>query len=104
LYKIAAHIGFLILIYREEVVLLYGQGIISITWGAYGILLLIMALRKNSKQLRLVAICTLLLVVAKLFLVDLSQLETIWRVLLFLGFGTVFMVISYYFPKLWRSD
>jgi uncharacterized membrane protein len=47
---------------------------------------------------------TLLLVVGKLFLVDLSELETIWRVLLFLGFGGLFLLLSYYFRALWKSN
>jgi len=42
--------------------------------------------------------------VAKLFIVDLSELETIWRVLLFMGFGAIFLLLSYYFPKLWRGQ
>jgi uncharacterized membrane protein len=53
--------------------------------------------------MRQVALGTLLLVVAKLFLIDLAELETIWRVLLFMGFGAVFLVLSYYFQKLWRA-
>jgi uncharacterized membrane protein len=39
--------------------------------------------------------------VAKLVLHDLSQVEAIWRILLFLGFGGVFLAISYYVPDLW---
>jgi uncharacterized membrane protein len=46
----------------------------------------------------------LLVVVGKLFLLDLTKLEAIWRVLLFLGFGGVFLILSYYFRALWKSD
>jgi uncharacterized membrane protein len=41
-------------------------------------------------------------VVAKLFLVDLALVDTIWRILLFLGFGGLFLVISYYLQNLMR--
>ena len=54
---------------------------------------------KNMKILYLI-MGTLLLVVGKLFLVDLARLETIWRILLFLGFGGLFLVLSYYFQNL----
>ena len=39
---------------------------------------------------------TLLLVVGKLFVVDLAAVGTIWRIALFLGFGVVFLVLSYF--------
>ncbi len=32
----------------------------------------------------------------KLFLVDLAEVEALWRVLLFLGFGGLFLALSYY--------
>jgi uncharacterized membrane protein len=38
---------------------------------------------------------TLVLVVARLLLVDLARVETIWRVLLFLGCGALFLLTSY---------
>jgi uncharacterized membrane protein len=45
---------------------------------------------------------TLLLVVGKLFVVDLAELETVWRILLFMGFGGIFLVLSYNFQHLWK--
>ena len=47
---------------------------------------------------------TLLVVVAKLFIVDLSELEAVWRILLFLGFGGLLLLMSYFFPRLWNPD
>jgi uncharacterized membrane protein len=38
---------------------------------------------------------TMLIVVARLLLVDLSSVETIWRVLLFLVCGAVFLYTGY---------
>jgi uncharacterized membrane protein len=37
------------------------------------------------------------LLVGKLFLVDLAAVETVWRILLFAGFGGLFLLISYYY-------
>jgi uncharacterized membrane protein len=45
---------------------------------------------------------TLFLVVGKLFLVDLAGVEAVWRILLFLGFGGLFLVLGYYLQHLWR--
>ena len=46
---------------------------------------------------------TLGLVVGKLFLVDLERLDAIWRILLFMGFGVIFLMLSYFFQKLWQG-
>jgi uncharacterized membrane protein len=45
---------------------------------------------------------TLFVVVGKLFLVDLAWVGAVWRILLFLGFGVVFLLLSYYLQSLWR--
>jgi uncharacterized membrane protein len=44
----------------------------------------------------------LFLVAGKLFLVDLAEVEALWRVLLFVGFGVLFLSLSYYLQALWR--
>ena len=60
-------------------------------------------LRKTVNFVSMTALSTLFVVVAKLFLVDLAKLETLWRVLLFLGFGFVFLLLSYYFKPLLKE-
>ena len=102
LYRIAAHLAILGWFLRELSAFDNGQAYVTSVWGIYAVVLLILALRKNLSQLRTVAMGTLLLVVGKLFLVDLSRLEAIWRILLFLCFGGVFLVLSYYFKALWK--
>ena len=74
----------------------------TIAWGIYAGILLVLGLRLNLKQLPTVAVGTLLIVVGKLFLVDLAELKATWRILLFLGFGGIFLVLSYYFQALWK--
>ncbi|HZG64095.1 MAG TPA: hypothetical protein VEY13_11395 [Rubrobacteraceae bacterium] len=46
----------------------------------------------------------MLLVVGKLFLVDLAKVDVVWRVPLFLGLGGHFLALSYYLRSLWRLD
>ena len=102
-YQLVAHLSILAWFARELSPLENGQGYVSAAWGVYGAILLVAGLRLSLVRMRQVALGTLLLVVAKLFLIDLAKLETIWRVLLFMGFGGVFLVLSYYFQKLWRD-
>jgi uncharacterized membrane protein len=61
-----------------------------------------MGLRLDHTQIIRAGMATLFLVVAKLFLVDLSEVEAVWRILLFLGFGGLFLILSYYLQALWR--
>jgi len=103
-YRLFIHILVLGWFLRELSTLPNGQGYVTIAWGIYAVTLLVLGLRLNSNRLRTVAMVTLLIVVGKLFLVDLAELETIWRVLLFLGFGGLFLVLSYYFRALWKSN
>ncbi len=102
-YQVIAHILLLGWFLREFSALANGQAYVTISWGLYGIVLLIAGLRLRQNQIRIAAMVTLIIVVAKLFLVDLTMLKAIWRILLFMGFGIIFLVISYYFQALWRG-
>ena len=102
-YWIVCHIFVLMWFLRELTPLENGQGMASIAWGVYAIALFIIGLRKSWYQLTKAAIVTLLVLVIKLFIVDLANLETLWRVLLFMGFGGVFLTLSYYFKNLWKD-
>lgn len=99
-YRFLVHLAFLGWLWRELSVLNDGNGLVAIAWGVYGTTLLVVGLRQDLTQLRIVGLGTLLLVVAKLFLVDFAQLKAIWRILLFLGFGGLFLLLSYYFRAL----
>lgn len=51
--------------------------------------------RAEAATLRKLGGATLVLVVARLFIVDLAGVETIWRVLLFMGCGALFLFTSH---------
>ena len=104
LYRLSCHVAILGWLARELSTLPNGQGYVTIAWGVYAVALLILGLRLNLNDLRTVAMGTLLLVVGKLFLVDFAKSEAIWRIMLFLGFGGLFLVISYYFQALKKPD
>ncbi len=81
-----------------------GHAWVTVSWGFSGVILLVAGLRRNHAKLRSGALATFAAVVIKLFIVDLTHVEPLWRILLFLGFGGAFMTLSYYFPGLWRMN
>lgn len=100
LYQVAAHLSFLALLWRELHPLPNGNAFVTIAWGALACALLLTGIRldRNAPLLYMGA-GTLVLLVGKLFLVDLVGLEAIWRVLIFLGIGGLFLALSYYFQN-----
>lgn len=101
-YALGAHIGFLGWLARELARLQDGAAFVTVSWAMHGLALLAIGAWRRNDQLRTLGVLTLLLAVAKLILFDLAQLEAVWRVLLFMGFGGLFLVISYYTRSLWR--
>ncbi len=100
LYATIAYIGILIWTQREFVEI--GSGLVTLLWGLYGVGMLVVGLRRDQANLRVIALLTLIASIVKLFFVDLIGVEAIWRVLLFMGFGIIFLVLSYYFRSLWQ--
>jgi Predicted membrane protein (DUF2339) len=102
-YRICVHAAFLGWLWRELSVLPDGDAYVTVAWGLYTVALLVAGLLLAQSRLVIVGMGTLLLVVAKLLLVDLISLDAVWRILLFLGFGGIFLVLSYYLQTLWRT-
>ncbi|GAA5523143.1 DUF2339 domain-containing protein [Aliifodinibius salicampi] len=96
LYRITSHLLLLFWIYQMFSMLSNGQAWVTITWGLYAIVLIAAGFIKFGRDVRLTGMATLFLVVAKLFWVDLAQLQALWRILLFIGFGGVLMLLGYY--------
>ena len=101
-YLLVAHAALLTWLWRELTQLPNGSGYVTIAWGVYAIILVVTALLRGIVPVRSAALGTLILVVGKLFFVDLANVDGIWRILLFLGFGLVFLTLSYYFRSLWE--
>lgn len=102
MYCMVAYLGILGWLWRDLSALPSGQAYVSIAWGACALMLLAAGWRIGSDVVRTTGLITLLVVVAKLFLVDLGELDAIWRILLFLGFGGLLLVLGYLFPSLWK--
>jgi hypothetical protein len=70
--------------------------LVTASYAIVGAVLLVLSRRPGANPfLRHLGAATMLLVVARLLLVDLSSVETIWRVLLFLVCGAVFLYTGY---------
>lgn len=74
------------------------------TWAATGLAVLIATVRLRAQGGVRAALGTLALVCAKLFLVDLANLEPVWRILLFMGIGAGFLAVSYYVRAAWLAE
>lgn len=104
LYRWVAHAGLLAWTWRVLSTLPGGEGVVTIAWGVYAVGLLVFGMRTGRTRVERTGLVTILLVVAKLFLVDLAALEALYRVLLFLGFGAVFLFLSYSLQGWLRAD
>ncbi|URR36133.1 DUF2339 domain-containing protein [Thermosynechococcus sp. HN-54] len=82
----------------------FGTGAATLGWGLFGVGLLIYGLRRDTSAVRTVALITLIITLVRLFFVDLINLAPVWRVLLFMGFGLIFLLLSYFFRALWRRS
>jgi uncharacterized membrane protein len=71
----------------------------SIVWLLIGIGILITGIGFRARQLRLVAVGILLLVVAKVFLIDMSGLEGLLRALSFIGLGATLIGIGLVYQR-----
>lgn len=95
IYQGLSHLMLLYWIYQQLILLESGQAWISLAWGLYAVVLIVLGLVRFGKEIRLIGLVTIFVVIIKLFLVDLAQLQAIWRILLFMGFGSLFLIIGY---------
>ena len=102
-YRVAAHAALLAWFWREfEMLTGSTDAYVTMAWGLTGAAMFVAGLRRDHGYLIKGGVATLFLVVAKLFLWDLAGLDPLWRVLLFLGFGGLFLLLSYHLRNLWN--
>ena len=70
------------------------------TWLAYGVAIMAIGIRAKARRLRLTALGIVALAGAKVFLVDMSGLVGLWRVLSFLGLGLVLIGLGAVYRRL----
>lgn len=72
---------------------------LSILWGIYALMLVIIGIAKNKKHLRISAFVLLGITLAKLFLYDIADLDTIPKTILFVTLGITLLTVSFLYNK-----
>jgi uncharacterized membrane protein len=72
---------------------------LSIVWGLYALMLVVLGIRKKQKHLRLAAIVLFLVTLIKLFLYDLAGSGTITKTVSFISLGVLLLVVSFLYNK-----
>ncbi len=73
--------------------------VISVLWGIYALVLFIAGIAKDSSPARIAGFVMASLTIIKVFLYDLSNLETIYRFLSFVVLGIILLTISFIYQK-----
>jgi uncharacterized membrane protein len=79
------------------------QACLSIFWAAFALVVTFIAARKNSRELWFCGYALIWLVIVKLFLVDLSDTNTLERIITFIGVGVLLLINGYISPLPPRS-
>lgn len=72
---------------------------ISVIWTVYGGAMLTIGLVKRSRLLRMMALLLLGLTIFKVFLLDLSSLDRIYRIISFIVLGAILLVVSFLYQR-----
>jgi hypothetical protein len=82
--------------------LLYGSvsgGLLTVSWGLQGLGLLTAGFSLRERVLRLQGLVLLLVCILKLFLYDLRNLETLYRILSFMALGLILLGVSWIYTR-----
>jgi uncharacterized membrane protein len=71
----------------------------SVLWGAYSLLLIALGIWKSKQHLRIAAIALFSITLIKLFVYDVSHLETIAKTVIFVSLGLLLLIISFLYNK-----
>jgi uncharacterized membrane protein len=94
-YLLGAYVAFMLWLLAELSSLANGPALVSISWGALGVSCLVFGWRGEARELQRLGLVTLAVTAGKLLLVDMVQLDIVWRILVFLGFGAAFLGLGY---------
>jgi uncharacterized membrane protein len=72
---------------------------LSILWGSYALLGIALGIWKNRKYLRISAIVLFAVTLAKLFLYDITELNSLAKTIAFVSLGILLLIISFLYNK-----
>ena len=73
--------------------------LLTVAWGLQGVVLLAVGFPARERALRLSGLALLLICILKLFLFDLRQLETPFRILSFIVLGLLMLGVSWVYTQ-----
>lgn len=76
---------------------------LSIFWGTYSLLLIVLGIWKKKQYLRIGAIVLFGITLIKLFLYDISHLNTISKTIVFVALGVLLLIISFLYNRFKNS-
>ena len=76
----------------------------SLVWLLYAIALLILGLYKNIDKIRMVGLGVLSIVVLKVFLIDMNNLQGLSRALSFMGLGVALIGVGYLYQRMKKVE
>jgi uncharacterized membrane protein len=82
---------------------LYEQMMLSLAWGVYGAALIVIGMKWGHALARYIGMAVLGVTALKVFFYDLWELGGIYRVIGFIGFGVLLVLVSYLYQRR-RSD
>ena len=74
------------------------QTCLSLFWTVLALTAMLIAARKRERTVWLVGAALLAVVIAKLFLIDLSRIGSVERIISFVGVGLLMLVVGYFSP------
>jgi uncharacterized membrane protein len=74
------------------------QTSLSLFWTVLALITMLIAARKRQRIVWLVGAALLVVVIAKLFLIDLSRIGSVERIISFVGVGLLMLVVGYFSP------
>ncbi len=72
---------------------------LSVIWATYGGVMFIYGRARDRRMLRLLALGLLVLTTLKVFFLDLSSLERVYRIISFIVLGAILLAVSYLYQK-----
>ena len=82
----------------------FGLGLASAFWAVQGLTFLVLGLKGEVKIYRLIGMATFALVVLKVFLFDTSNLKPVFRILSFVGSGTLLLLGSLAYNRMLKKE
>ena len=85
--------------WRERQDHLAQEAMISVTWALYSTVLIVIGLRRHYAPIRYFAMTVFAVTTAKVFFVDLAELERIYRVMSVIGLGILLLLTSWLYQR-----